>query len=270
MPPGTEPSGRESSRMAEETYRPSPSSPGFSFTTSRHPKPLSSKNPRITLREVEKVRTIPSASLLVLTLTFVSMPAHATPIFYNFGYVPNNPFGGGNVFLDVTVFLDSSLIPTTGTATVVPTKVDVLFRTNSTNAVFSTFANDQTAVLPGGPLMGTARVPYSFEIDPAGSVTRQLQGLQRLTNLSGGNCTALGDCGIELLQFAMIQGGTKLGGITYFTAEGGGPPFSGVSGADFKESFLNTTTGPAVIPEPSTHLLLGLGLAAIATKRRRA
>ncbi len=216
------------------------------------------------------MRTVLSASLLVLTLTFVSMPAHATPIFYNFGYVPNNPSGTDDVFLDVTVFLDSSLIPTTGTAIIVPTQVDVLFRTNLTNAVFSTFTNDQTAVLVGGALGGTARVPYSFEIDSAGSVTEQLQGLQRLVNLSGGNCTALGDCGIELLQFAMIQGGTKLGGITYFTAGGGGPPFSGESGADSDESFLNTTTGPTAIPEPSTHFLLGLGLAAIATKRRRA
>ncbi len=218
------------------------------------------------------MRTVLSASLLVLTLTFVSMPAHATPVFYTFQYVPNNPSGTDDIFLDVTVFLDSSQIPTLGTAIVVPTMVDVLFRTNPTNAVFSTFANDQTAVLVGGALGGTARVPYNFEIDSAGSVTRQLQGLQRLANLSGGNCTAFGDCGIELLQFAMIQGGTKLGGITYFTAGGGGPPFGGESGADSDESFLNITTGPSPVPEPNTALVMSLGLVGLAglgSKRKR-
>jgi len=210
---------------------------------------------------------------LMLVVTFGPVPAYASTVTYNFKYNPwKTGIGTDDVFLDVTIFLDDSAFPNSGTAFVVADSVEVFFATTSSfsNAVFSTFANDQTSG------SGPTREPFNIEIDSIGAITPtgDLKGLQRLTTLSGGACTANGDCGIDWLQFTTtgLPGGPF--GITHFTAGGGGPPFGGEHGNDDDSSKLVSKTGPTAvsvpaIPVPAAVWLFGTALIGLVGFGRR-
>jgi len=217
---------------------------------------------------VRRMKQLFAVLALVLTMTFGSVPAYASPISYNFKYNPwKTGLGTDDVFLDVTIFLDDSVFPSSGTAFVVPDSVEVFFATTSSfsNAVFSTFANNQTSG------SGPTREPFNIKIDSSGAITSggELKGLQRLTTLSGGACTASGKCGIEILQFTStgLPGGPF--GITFFTAGGGGPPFGGETGAGPDTSKLVSSTGPIALPVPATALLFGSALGILGWIRKR-
>lgn len=191
--------------------------------------------------------------ILALAMTFSSMPAYATPLFYN---VLANPVPGrGDTSFDLTFFIDSSDIPATGQATVTFSSVDVIFTGSAFAGPSSfTYSNDQTGIQN---FFGNIQlVPFTGVISSTGALGI-IQGVQSGPGGAG--------FGIARMFFNPANSFGPLVQIMFF----GSATNKFNTQVDDALIDVSTLTGPTPVPEPSSALLVGLGLAGLCMRGRR-